>query len=161
MTDCESHTDPFTSAGSSLRRMLNQVRSRLQWLGGPARSAYTASSSQWRPANGFWCSCCMPSACPISCRAVARSPGAVRSQPKFMVRSLSPADSASRPTADQEPSPGWNPMRSSASERSATSAKDTPMPSSRHSRKQSRTTSRWSSPPTQDTQRVPRNPAGR
>ncbi len=154
MIDCGSQTEPLTSRGSSLRRMLRNVLSRLQKFGGPARSAYTASSSQWIPANGLWCSCSMPSACPISCRAVPRSPGSVRSQPKFMVRSFRPTRSASLPTVDQEPSPSWNPMRNSASDRSPTSTNDNPMPRFCHSWKHSRTTSRCFLPPTHDTCRV-------
>ncbi len=82
-----------------------------------------------------------------ACRAL------VTSQPRFMVRPPRPTDSASRPTADQDPAPAWNPIRSSASQRSPTSAKVTPMPRSCHSRKQPRTTSRCSSPPAHGTRR--------
>jgi hypothetical protein len=153
MIDCGSQTNPLVSYGSSLRRMLSYVRSRLQWCGGPANSSCTASSSQWIAASGFWCSCTMPSACPIWCSTVPRSPGAVRSQPKFMVRSCRPVRSASLPTADQEPSPCWKPILSSASDRSATSANVRPIPSARHCANPSRTTSRCSFEPAQDTRR--------
>ena len=101
MIESGSHPEPETWCGLSLSRTLWRVWSSGQKFGAPRKYASTLGSSQTMPANGFWCSCGMPSVCPISCSAVVWPYGVVRSQSKFIVRSFAGIPSTSR--ADVRP----------------------------------------------------------
>jgi len=53
MIESGSQADPFTAADEILRMMLLNVISRSHSFGGFAKDAYTASSFQTMPENGF------------------------------------------------------------------------------------------------------------